>query len=632
MFIDINNNQLDFDTEGKSLSGSIISQLVLLGFKKQTDLWVYEQSNQVKEKFHELIDYLDYKSIDYQLSKYCEQLRRKQIAKESNFLTLKAECKKIKDGEVNASDFNQHKQIMKKILRRGLRDHQVKASYHLFKISKGANFSVPGAGKTTVVLAVFERLKVEEDVNLLFVVGPPACFGPWKNEFKEVLGRNSNATVLAGGNKVIRKSQYANLSPRCELVLTTFQTLLNDFQEVSELLNSAEVNAMLVIDESHYFKRVNGSWANAVLEIAGDAKYKCVLTGTPMPNSYSDLFNLFDFLWPDNQPISEEDKAKINLFEKEQRFEDAKHILDEKISPLFYRVRKNELGLEPPVFHEAHVVEMNQYERLIYDAVISRIREYEDSEFDRNIELVDSLRRALMIRLRQCYSYIGLLEKSIEGSSFNVIPKDTDLDQIIKRYSEIELPSKLEKLSELVLDFNKRGLKVIVWSNFLGTINLIEKHFKSLNLKSKKIIGETPVEKTDLEIENTREKIRDEFVDENSGLDILLANPAACAESISLHKTCFHAIYYDLSYNCAQYLQSLDRIHRVGGSEENEANYYFLQYGNTLEGNILARLKEKEEKMKALVDVEYSIYSLDMSDLVTEDDDLDAYKKLFVSS
>ena len=45
-----------------------------------------------------------------------------------------------------------------------------------------------------------------------------------------------------------------------------------------------------------------------------------------------------------------------------------------------------------------------------------------------------------------------------------------------------------------------------------------------------------------------------------------------------IREACAHAVYCDLSYNCAQYFQSLDRIHRVGGSEDKTAHYYFLQY------------------------------------------------------
>ena len=45
---------------------------------------------------------------------------------------------------------------------------------------------------------------------------------------------------------------------------------------------------------------------------------------------------------------------------------------------------------------------------------------------------------------------------------------------------------------------------------------------------------------------------------------VLVANPAACAESISLHTVCHHAIYIDRTHNAAHYLQSQDRIHRLG--------------------------------------------------------------------
>ena len=93
-----------------------------------------------------------------------------------------------------------------------------------------------------------------------------------------------------------------------------------------------------------------------------------------------------------------------------------------------------------------------------------------------------------------------------------------------------------------------------------------------------------------------------------------------------LHKTCFHAIYYDLSYNCAQYLQSLDRIHRVGGSEINQAHYYFLQYENSVDQDILSNVRRKAQQMNDIIEKDYEIYSLDMFE---EDGEIEAYKRLF---
>lgn len=128
--------------------------------------------------------------------------------------------------------------------------------------------------------------------------------------------------------------------------------------------------------------------------------------------------------------------------------------------------------------------------------------------------------------------------------------------------------------------------------------------------------------------ELTREEIIRQFVDPYSGVDVLVANPAACAESISLHKTCSHAIYYDMSYNCAQYLQSLDRIHRVGGSEEKPSHYHFLQYEDSIDEDILANVERKALLMRAVIDKDYPIYSLDM---FAADEELEAYERLFGS-
>jgi SNF2 family DNA or RNA helicase len=205
---------------------------------------------------------------------------------------------------------------------------------------------------------------------------------------------------------------------------------------------------------------------------------------------------------------------------------------------------------------------------------------------------------------------------------------EKDLRYIVRDYDKLELPAKFEYLTKKVGELQKQNQKVVIWTNFVGTIEKLEKHFnKKLGMYCRSIYGKTPIEQSSIADEKTREEIRDEFVNPKSGLDILIANPAACAESISLHKTCHHAIYYDLTYNCAQYLQSLDRIHRVGGSEEIEANYYFLQYENSIDQDILSNLRNKADRMSKIIDEDYKIYSLDMFD--DEDEEINAYNRLF---
>ena len=168
-------------------------------------------------------------------------------------------------------------------------------------------------------------------------------------------------------------------------------------------------------------------------------------------------------------------------------------------------------------------------------------------------------------------------------------------------------------LVELLQTLNQEGEKVVIWATFVRTLQRIKRECDSTNLESRIIYGGTPLE--DGMEEDSRETIIEAFKSAESGLDILIANPAACAESVSLHKTCSNAIYYDLSYNCAEYLQSLDRIHRVGGSEEKVSYYRFLQYVNTFEDQILTNLTEKTLRMSDVIDQDFPLALSELPEL-----------------
>lgn len=93
-----------------------------------------------------------------------------------------------------------------------------------------------------------------------------------------------------------------------------------------------------------------------------------------------------------------------------------------------------------------------------------------------------------------------------------------------------------------------------------------------------------------------------------------MANPAACAESISLHKVCHHAIYLDRTFNCGQYLQSLDRIHRIGLKRDEIVTYHLIVANNTIDETIDRRLVEKEEMMLNLLDGDLPIGTFAVED------------------
>jgi len=85
----------------------------------------------------------------------------------------------------------------------------------------------------------------------------------------------------------------------------------------------------------------------------------------------------------------------------------------------------------------------------------------------------------------------------------------------------------------------------------------------------------------------------------------LITNPHTLAESVSLHKSCHDAIYFEYSYNLVHLLQSKDRIHRLGLPDDQYTQYYYLQQQFitdmdepfSLDARILTRLYEKEQIM-----------------------------------
>lgn len=606
---------------------SQLSQLGFYGFTREGE-YHFRNSDSPVQEILKLTQFFDNEHISYKLSDVLEALIQSDKKKRQALYAVFKQVKIIKEEGILDETFTEFRKFTAGLPRK-LKPHQLKSAYHFYTLKNGANFSVPGSGKTSTVLAVYEKLRREGVCNLLLIVGPPSCFQPWQNEFLETLGRKPETRILSGGNKAYRKREYERPQGSiAELYLSTFHTALNDTKDIIRFLSQSGINAFMIIDEAHYMKQQGGSWASSLLEIGRHAVCRGVLTGTPIPKSYKDLFNLFDFLWEGDCSLTKEDKIRIEVWEKRKNTSAIKNLLEQKISPLFYRVRKKDLGLKPALFHEPIVVPMNATERMIYDSVNAKIMDLSDHDYAKNEEVLSRLWKGRMIRLRQSVSYPGLLASAIEESSENLVDND-NLRHKIGSYKELEMPGKLKALTELVMRIRESDRKILIWSNFVGTLEMIRDHFRDLGLHAELIYGKTPIRKDDTVIvgeEKTREDIRDEFLDLESQLDILIANPAACAESISLHKTCFHAIYYDLSYNCSQYLQSLDRIHRVGGSELHEAHYYFLQYENSIDQDIKQNLELKAKKMYEIIEQDYNIYDLDLEE--NDEDDIEAYKRL----
>jgi hypothetical protein len=138
----------------------------------------------------------------------------------------------------------------------------------------------------------------------------------------------------------------------------------------------------------------------------------------------------------------------------------------------------------------------------------------------------------------------------------------------------------------------REGKKVLIWSGFVDNIESITSMLSDLGARC--IHG--GVEAGSDEEENTRERIIKDFHDDPN-MFVLVANPAACSEGISLHTVCHHAIYLDRNYNAAQYLQSRDRIHRLGLNPGTITTIEIVHSPNSIDDLVDSRLNVKIGRM-----------------------------------
>ena len=212
-----------------------------------------------------------------------------------------------------------------------------------------------------------------------------------------------------------------------------------------------------------------------------------------------------------------------------------------------------------------------------------------------------------MIRLLQAASNPTLLSQ--HSQEFEVPPLTADgtsLVELIEKYSQFEVPAKFEAAISLTEKLLSEGKKVLLWTSFVHNIKMLETSLKGINHYS--IHGAIP--KDDSEDLDNRERRIHEFKTTKKP-SVLIANPAACAESISLHEACHDAIYLDRTFNCGQYIQSMDRIDRISSAPQ-IANYHILIAKNTIDQTINEKLNEKFETMKKVLEEEIPIGTFDV--------------------
>lgn len=474
--------------------------------------------------------------------------------------------------------------------RRELRPFQLENLAAILRLPHGADFSVPGAGKTTVALAGHTLHRARGDVDRLLVIAPIAAFQAWKDDSRECMEVAPNVAVHGGPGSVI--------PAHTDILLTNYNRVASDYDRIRDYVSKASTH--VILDEAHRIKRGSlGVHGRAVLDLAYVARRRDVLTGTPAPQGAFDLVAPVRFLYPgqDRQILPAD--AYV-----EQRGRDA-DVLEETsaaIAKYFVRTPKSRLGLPDPVF-EVVKQPMGRIQSAIYDALVGRYRgtfslvKESRREFDRigriTMYLLEAAANpALLVAGSDSADEVGFTHPPLP------IKGDEALGRLLAEYREFEKPWKYAYVKDLVEKAAAGGEKVLVWTTFVRNIRALARELGNFNPAV--VHGGVPTEDGAPPDVITREAELDRFRNDPE-CSVLLANPAACGEGISLHHWCHHAIYLDRTFNAGHFLQSQDRIHRLGLSKDVETRFTLLLSENTVDESVDERLRDKVRALSKLM-------------------------------
>ena len=593
------------------------------------------------ENLIELFEFLD---IDSNLEKNAKSIVDSYLDEKRAFDQYSNIAKEIWLGAIEApilKDFTNV--LLNSWPRRTLYKLQLLAAVHLAFSQNACNFSVPGSGKTSTVLGAFTYLRSlsendEKYVNKLLVVGPLSCFHPWEYEFETCFGYAPNSFRISGQagrseiENVLRSlsESYANK----ELILITYQSLASYIEGIKVLLARKDNRFMVVLDEAHRVKNTEGGlWASSALSIAPDAKSRVVLTGTPAPNGYQDLYNLFEFIWPGRNVIGYL-PGHLRVM-TERRYDNRRSQVIDNVAPFFVRISKSDLDIPDAVENSPIYAQMGPVQRKIYDYIENVYLDYfrKTSTHPLNV-----LVRSRQIRLMQAASNPALLKLALDKSidpdlNDTLFIDDTEILEYIGNYLNLEIPIKFVKTLERVEELLAKGKKVLIWCYYVGNIIGFSEYLAAHSINCRRLYGAVPSSSSNpLEEKETRESIIAEFHNADSDFQVIVANPYAVGESISLHQACQHAIYFERNFNAAVYLQSKDRIHRVGMPVSTTAVYDYIQSADSVEDTIDRRLAQKIElMMEAVESREIPLLNLTQDSVDLDEDDLNAIIADYIS-
>jgi SNF2 family DNA or RNA helicase len=496
-----------------------------------------------------------------------------------------------------------------------LTERQVDNLAVLLALRHGANFSVPGAGKTRTLLALHEAVRQRDDIDRLLVVAPKNAFISWDDEVGECFEKGEAPLVqrLARG----RAGVGAALLDDPEIALVTYQLLPNVLDLVQTWGHRHRLHVAL--DESHRVKAgFSGVTAAAALDLSGTARRRDILSGTPLPHAPEDLRPQFEFLWPGQRILPD---FRVVAEAPQETLEEVRHAVER----LYVRTTKDQLAL-PPFDLLPVPVDLGPLQRELYDVLREDAARVASGMRLRDREFFRLLGRHV-VRLLQAASNPMLLTQGalVDADELETPPEGARAWDLLRELARYEQPAKVRAVVERAAELASDGNKVLIWTAFIMNVHALEDLLRDFGPVV--LYGAVPT--GDEDDPETREGRIHRF-HRDPDCRVMIANPAAAGEGISLHRACHHAIYLDRTFNAAHYLQSVDRIHRLGLEPGTSTTIEIVEARDTIDQRVADRLRSKIEAMSLILnDPGLTALAYDPEDVIEdfgagiEPDDLD---------
>lgn len=431
-----------------------------------------------------------------------------------------------------------------------------------------------GLGKTHQAMALLAAASNANPTGKVLVVCPTSVIFHWEELLKRFLPR-LRVYVYYGAQR-----RLVDFNQQYDLLLTSYGTLRSEKSPLSEI--SFDI---AIFDEIQIAKNPSSQTHKALTLI--DAKVRVGLTGTPIENNLLELKSLFDIVLPDYMPTETLYKELfVTPIEKQNDYE-KRFLLARFIRPFVLRRKKSEVLLELPEKTETLAyAPLSEEQKKLYREV------YQASKDQLFRELQDESKPtpylhvfALLTKLKQICDHPALFKNEVDS---------------YKQYTS----GKWDLFVELLNETRESGQKLVVFSQYLGMLDIIENHLEEHHIGFAGIRGSTRDRKEQVE------RFRDD-----PRCEVFIGSLQAAGVGIDLISASV-VIHYDRWWNPAKENQATDRVHRMGQSRG--VQVFKMITRGTIEEHIHVLIEKKLGLMEQVIgfDEETQVKVLSREDLL----------------